>query len=154
MKLEDGEAKLQSLGYEICFSSLFGKKQDWFNEASQICVTVKFKKNLDITEVALNPETSECQRKLRNARKLWENYHDGQAPVNDAKIDEERKKLADAGFKVSYWVNDVSPSRAAEYWVNESAKKVKSIVWDVQGNKWAMTHDSDYSMGKNPAPNK
>jgi hypothetical protein len=65
-----------------------------------------------------------------------------------------RKKLADAGFKVSYWVNDVSPGRAAEYWVNETTKKVKSIVWDIQGSKWAMTNDSDYSMGKNPAPAK
>jgi hypothetical protein len=104
--------------------------------------------------VSLNPETSECLTKLENARKIWENYHDGQAPVSDAKIDEERKKLADGGFKVSYWVNDVSPGRSAEYWVNESAKKVKSIVWETLGNKWAMTHDSDYSMGKNPAPTK
>jgi hypothetical protein len=154
MKLETGQAKLGGLGYEVCFSSLFGKKQDWFNEKAQICVTVKFNKKEEITEVSINPETSECQKKLENARKIWENYHDGQAPVSDAKIDEERKKLADAGFKVSYWVNDVSPGRSAEYWVNESAKKVKSIVWDIQGSKWAMTHDSDYSMGKNPASGK
>ena len=154
MKLEDGQGKLGELGYEICFSSLFGKKQDWFNEDAQICVTVKFKKNQEITEVSLNPETAECQKKLENARKIWENYHDGQAPVSDAKIDEERKKLADAGFEVSYWVNDVSPGRTAEYWVNESTKKVKSIVWETESSKWAMTNDSDYSMGKNPAPKK
>ena len=154
MKLEDGESKLQELGYEICFSSLFGKKQDWFNETKQICVTIKFKKNLEITEVSLNPEVSECQKKLENARKLWENYHDGQAPVSDQKIDEERKKLADLGFKASYWVNDVSPGRSAEYWVNESTKKVKLIVWETQSNKWTMTNDSDYSMAKNPAPKK
>jgi predicted Rdx family selenoprotein len=154
MKLENGQAKLQEMGYEICFSSLFGKKQDWINEDAQICVTIKFSKSEEITDVSINPETSECLTKLENARKIWENYHDGQAPVSDAKIDEERKKLTDTGFKVSYWVNDVSPGRAAEYWVNESTQKVKSIVWDIQGSKWAMTHDSDYSMGKNPAPAK
>ena len=154
MKLEAGQAKIQELGYELCFSSLFGKKQDWVSEKAQICVTVKFNKKEEITEVALNPETSECLTKLENARKIWENYHDGQAPVSDAKIDSERKKLADAGFKVSYWVNDVSPGRSAEYWVNESTKKVKLIVWETAGNKWIMTNDSDYSMGKNPAPKK
>jgi len=44
MKLDEGQAKLKSLGYEICSSSLFRKKQDWFNEKDKICVTVKFEK--------------------------------------------------------------------------------------------------------------
>jgi hypothetical protein len=154
MKLEAGQAKLGELGYEICYSSMFGKKQDWVNEKAQLCVTVKFNKKEEITDVSLNPETAECLKKLKNEQKMWENYHDGQAAVNDAKVNEERKKLADAGFVVSYWVNDVSPGRSAEYWVNESAKKVKSIVWETASGKWAMTNDSDYSMGKNPAPKK
>ncbi len=154
MKLEAGEAKLQQMGYEICFSSLFGKKQDWVNEKAQLCVTIKFNKKEEITEVSLNPETAECLKKLENARKIWENYHDGQSTGGDAKVTGERKKLADAGFTVSYWVNDVSPGRSAEYWVNESAKKVKSIVWETASGKWAITNDSDYSMGKNPAPKK
>ena len=154
MKLEDGEEKLEKLGYEICFSSLFGKKQDWVNEKSQTCVTLKFNKKQEITEVSLNPETSECLKKLEKARKIWENYHDGQAPVSNSKIDEERKNLADKGFKVSYWINDVSPGRSAEYWVNDSTKKVKLIVWESADNKWVMTNDSTYEMGKNPAPKK
>ena len=154
MKLEDGEEKLEKLGYEICFSSLFGKKQDWVNEKSQTCVTLKFNKKQEITEVSLNPQTSECLKKLENARKIWENYHDGQAPVSNSKIDEERKNLADKGFKVSYWINDVSPGRSAEYWVNDSTKKVKLIVWESADNKWVMTNDSSYEMGKNPAPKK
>jgi hypothetical protein len=153
MKLEDGQAKLQELGYELCFSSLFGKKQDWFSEANEVCVTVSFKKNKDIAEVVINPETSECQKNLENARKVWENYHDGQAPAKSDKIDEERKKLADQGYQVSYWINDVSPGRSAEYWVNESEKKAKFIVWETQGNVWVMTNDTDYSMGHNPSPN-
>jgi hypothetical protein len=70
MKLEAGQAKLGGLGYEICYSSLFGKKQDWFNEKAQICVTVKFNKKEEITEVSINPETSECQKKLENARQI------------------------------------------------------------------------------------
>ena len=154
MKLEDGQAKLEKLGYEICFSSLFGKKQDWVNEKSQTCVTLKFNKKQEITEVSLNPQTSECLKKLENARKIWENYHDGQAPVSNSKIDEERKNLTDKGFKVSYWINDVSPGRSAEYWVNDSTKKVKLIVWESADNKWVMTNDSSYEMGKNPAPKK
>jgi hypothetical protein len=155
MKMDDAQGKLEGLGYEICSVSPMKRTEDWINESAKICVTIKFdKKTKAITEVTLNPNTSECQKKLENERKMWENYHDGQALVSDAKIDEERKKLADAGFKASYWVNDVAPGRSAEYWVNESAKKVKSIVWETQGNKWVMTHDSDYSMGKNPAPKK
>jgi len=154
MKLEAGQAKLGELGYEICYSSMFGKKQDWVNEKAQLCVTIKFNKKEEITDVSLNPETADCLKKLQNERKLWDNYHDGQASVTDAKVNEERKKLADAGFVVSYWVNDVSPGRSAEYWVNESAKKVKYVVWETATGKWAMTNDSDFSRGKNPAPKK
>ncbi len=154
MSLEEGQEKLASLGYDLCFSSLFGKKQDWFNVSTKNCVTVKFDKKKVITEVVINPETSECQKGLDAARKVWENYHDGQAPVNSQKIDVERKKLVDQGYKVSYWVTDVSPGRSAEYWVNETTQKTMFIVWETQGNKWVMTNKTDYEMGKNPAPSK
>jgi hypothetical protein len=152
MNLDEGQTKLESLGYEICSSSLFGKKQDWFNESTKYCVTVKFDKKNNITEVIENPATSECQKGLEASRKVWEKYHDGQAPVSTAKIDEERKKLADKGFKVSYWINEVSPGRDSEYWVNETAKKTMFIVWEIQGNVWVMTESADYEMGQNPAP--
>jgi hypothetical protein len=154
MNLEEGQSKLKGLGYEICASSLLGKKQDWFNETSQNCVTVKFDKKKIITEVLPNPETSECQKGLDASRKVWEKYHDGQAPVNTAKLDEERKKLSDQGFKVSYWINDVSPGRNSEYWINETTQKTMFIVWEIQGNKWVMTEKTDYKMGTNPAPAK
>ncbi|MDZ7645690.1 MAG: hypothetical protein U5K54_00130 [Cytophagales bacterium] len=154
MSLEEGQEKLASLGYELCSSSLFGKKQDWINETTQNCVTVKFDKKQVISEVVINPETSECQKRLDAARKVWENYHDGQAPVNSKIIDDERSKLADQGFKVSYWTYDVSPGRSAEYWVNEKTHEAMFIVWEIQGNKWVMTKKTDYSMGKNPAPSK
>jgi hypothetical protein len=154
MSLEEGQEKLASLGYELCSSSLFGKKQDWFNESTQNCVTVKFDKKQVITEVVINPETSECQKGLDASRKVWENYHDGQAPVNSQKIDDERSKLTNQGFKVSYWINDVSPGRCAEYWVNEEKQEAMFIVWEIQGNKWVMTEKTDYEMGKNPAPSK
>ncbi len=152
MKLDDGQTKLKSLGYEICSSSFFGNKQDWFNESTKNCVTVKFEgESNEITEVLLNPETSECQKGLEASRKVWENYHDGQAPVSTAKIDEERKKLADQGFKASYWINEVSPGRDSEYWVNETAQKTMFIVWEIQGNQWVMTKSTEYEMGHNPA---
>jgi hypothetical protein len=154
MKLEAGQDKLASLGYEICSSSMFGKKQDWYNESTKNCVTVKFDKKKEITEVLLNPATSECQKGLEASRKVWEKYHDGQAPVSTAKIDEERKKLGDEGFKVSYWINEVSPGRNSEYWVNDTTQKAMFIVWEIQGNKWVMTESTDYEMGHNPAPKK
>jgi hypothetical protein len=153
MKLAEGQEKLKSLGYEICHSSFVGKKQDWFNESTQNCVTVEFnKRSKEITKVSLNPETSECQKGLDASRKVWEKYHDGQAPVGAAKLDEERKKLAEKGFKVSYWIDEISPGRSSEYWVNETTQKTMYIVWETQGNKWVMTEKTDYKMGTNPAP--
>jgi hypothetical protein len=152
LQLEEGQAKLTSLGYEICGSSFFGKRQDWFNESTENCVTVRFNKRKEITEVLVNPETSECQRKLDASRKIWENYHDGQAPISNPKVDEERKKLADQGFRASYWINDVSPGRSSEYWVNETTQKTMFIVWEIQDKKWVKTEKTDYSYGKNPAP--
>ena len=154
MNLEEGQAKLASLGYGICASSLFSKKQDWFNESTQNCVTLKFDKKKVITEVLPNPETSECQKGLDASRKVWEKYHDGQAPVSTAKLDEERKKLSDQGFKASYWIDDVSPGRSSEYWVKEKTQKTMYIVWEIQGVKWVMTEKTDYKMGINPAPKK
>lgn len=154
MNLEEGQEKLTSLGYEVCSSSLFGKNQDWFNESTQNCVTVKFNKKKMITEVLPNPETSECQKGLDASRAVWEKYHDGQAPVSTSKLDEERQKLADKGFKVSYWIDEISPGRSSEYWVNENTQKTMYIVWEIQGNKWVMTEKTDYKMGKNPAPSK
>lgn len=155
LDMDHAQEKLESMGYEICGVKPFGHSEDWINQSAKTCITIKFdKKTEKITEVSSNPGYSNCLKGLENVRKLWENYHDGQAPAGDAKVNEERKKLESEGFKVSYWVNDVSPGRTAEYWVNESSKKVKSIVWDTQGGKWAMTNDSDYSFGKNPSPIK
>ncbi|MBN3584127.1 hypothetical protein JYB64_17145 [Algoriphagus aestuarii] len=153
MKLEDGEDKLQNLGYSICGSSFLAKKQDWYNPKENICITLKFDKKTEvITEVDINPATSECQRKLEESNKVWEKYHDGQAPASSPKLDEERKKLADKGFKASFWADQLSPGRSIEYWINESEKKAMYIVWEVPSNKWAKTDKADYESGINPAP--
>jgi hypothetical protein len=154
MKLEEGQNKLTSLGYEICASSLFGKKQDWFNESTKNCVTIKFDKKEVITEVLQNSEIDKCQKGLDASRKVWEKYHDGMAPVSSAKIDEERKKLTNQGFNASYWIDEISPGRSSEYWINETAQKTMFIVWEIQGTKWVMTESSDYEMGHNPSPKK
>ncbi|ANW95905.1 hypothetical protein AXE80_06265 [Wenyingzhuangia fucanilytica] len=151
MDLEKGQEKLSDLGYEICGSSLFGKKQDWYNESTKNCITIKFDKKKVITEVLPNSEVTKCQKAIEASHKIWEKYHDGQAPVDAAKINEERKKLSDKGFKVSYWVDQISPGNSSEYWVNEDTKKVMLIVWKVDGNKWLMTNKTDYEYGKNPA---
>jgi len=155
MDMDQAQGKLEALGYEICGVKPFGHSEDWINQSAKTCITIKFdKKTEKITEVSPNSDYSACLKGLENVRKIWENYHDGQAPVSETKIDAERKKLADAGFKASYWVNDVSPGRTAEYWVNEAGKKVKLIVWETQSNKWVMTNESTYSMAKNPSPLK
>jgi hypothetical protein len=137
-------------------SNIFSKKQDWYNESAKICVTIKLDNNNgnEITEVTLNPKVSECQKGLEASRKVWEKYHNGSAPMHAAKIDEERNKLADKGFKASYWISEVSPGRNSEYWVNESTKKCMFIVWEIQGNVWVKTDSSDYEMGHNPSPSK
>jgi len=155
MSLEEGQDKLQSLGYEICHSSFLAQNQDWYNELEKICVTIKFnKKSKEITGVSLNPETSKCQQGLEASRKVWEKYHDGQAPVSTDKINEERKKLTDQGFRVSYWVDQISPGNSSEYWVNDQTQKTMLIVWKVDGNEWLMTNKTEYKSGKNPAPTK
>jgi len=156
MKLEDGQNKLTSLGYEVCSSSLFGRKQGWYDEKNKICISLKFDKSKDkkITEVVLDPNVTECQKALEASRAVWLKYHDGQAPVNTAKINEERKKLTEKGFVVSYWIDEISPGRSSEYWVNETTKKVMFIVWETQTNNWVMTNSSEYKMGQNPAPKK
>jgi hypothetical protein len=155
MKLEAGQNKLAALGYEICASSFVGKKQDWYNEKTKHCVTVRFDKKEVVTEVTTNPDVSKCQQGLEASRKVWENYHDGQSPVNDAKINEERKKLSDQGFRVNYWVNDVSPGRSVEYWISDEKQTAMQIVWEIQGPKWVMTNKVDYSSHRqNPAPKR
>jgi hypothetical protein len=155
MKLEDAEALLEKRGFEIAASSVLKKEQLWYNEKENNCLSIAFDKKEEHFITVVKPgDTGKCKSGVEASRKVWENYHDGQAPSGDAKVNEERKKLSDAGFKASYWINNVSPGRTAEYWVNETSKKVKSIVWDTQGGKWAMTNDTEYSLAKNPAPKK
>jgi hypothetical protein len=154
LQMDQAQEKLEALGYEICGVKPMKKTEDWINQSTKSCITLKFDKNNQITQVSSNPAYSECLKGIDKINKMWANYHDGQAPAGDARVNEEREKLKSEGFKVSYWVNDVSPGRSAEYWVKESSKKLKSIVWETQSNKWVMTHDSDYAMAKNPSPVK
>ena len=155
MDIEKGLETLTNLGYEICGVKPMKKTEDWVNTTTKSCITFKFdKKKNTITEVAANPDYSACLQGLEESHKIWEKYSDGQSPNGDSKVNEERKKLTDAGFKASYWIKDSSPGRSSEYWVNESTKKVKLIVWDTESGKWDMTNDSVYSMAKNPSPIK
>lgn len=155
LKLDDAQKILAEKGYEIASSSMFKKQQLWWNESKQVCISIAFSKGADHKVESVNlGDVEKCKSGAEASRKVWENYHDGQAPVSNAKIDEERNKLASQGFVVSYWINEVSPGRDAEYWVNETTIKAMFIVWEIQGNKWVMTEKTDYSMGQNPSPNK
>lgn len=151
--LDTAQSKLQNSGYEIAHSSLFGHEQLWWNESQNQCIKIKFsKKENHYIESVEQGETDKCIEGVEQARKVWEKYHDGQAPVNTSKINEERKKLTDQGFVVSYWIDEISPGRSSEYWVNETSQKAKFIVWEIQGDVWVMTNNTDYNMGHNPAP--
>jgi len=135
MQMDQAQEKLEAQGYEICGVKPMKKTEDWINQSTKSCITLKFdKKTNQITQIVSNPGYSDCLKGLDAVQKMWANYHDGKAPAGDAKVNEERNKLEREGFKASYWVNDVSPGRSAEYWVNESNKKVKLIVWETQSN--------------------
>jgi hypothetical protein len=103
-------------------------------------------------EVTKNPEVVECAKGLEASRKLWENYHDGQAPVNSASIDTERDKLRKQGFSVSYWINEVSPGKTMEIWKNDSNKSGKAIFWVSSSLSDVQVIDKDYAGTTNPAP--
>lgn len=151
--LDTAQFKLKNSGFEIAHSSLFGHEQLWWNESQKQCIKINFsKKKSHNVESVEQGETEKCIEGVEQARKVWEKYHEGQAPVNTPKINEERKKLADKGFVVSYWIDEISPGRSSEYWVNETTQKAMFIVWEIQGDIWVMTNSTDYNMGKNPAP--
>jgi hypothetical protein len=126
MNIDQAQEKLEALGYEICGVKSMKKTEDWINQSTKSCITLKFDKKINhITQVSSNPTYSDCLKGLDDVRKIWANCHDGQAPAGDARVNEERRKLEREGFKASYWVNDVSPGRTAEYWVNDASKKLK-----------------------------
>ena len=102
--LKEGQARLQQNGYEIADSSYFSSKQLWWNENKKVCIKIKFDKEGDkkITSVTSGDE-QKCIKGAAASRKVWDSYHDGQAPASTAALNKERSKLSDAGYKPSYW---------------------------------------------------
>jgi len=152
-KLEDAQKELESKGWEIAFSSLFGKKEYWWNESQKVCINMSFKNGHDhpIKEVTRIPN-EECQKGVEAARKVWEKYHDGQSPDESPAINKEREKLLKQGYKVSYWIRDIAPGRSSEYWFNESTQKCMLIAWNTAGKDGVDTIKCEAKYGKNPAP--
>ena len=64
------QAKRESLGWEIVYSSNAKKVQYWWNDATKICVSLKIKsKKIDGLSTI---ENKECESRLAAARKVWE----------------------------------------------------------------------------------
>lgn len=151
--LEDGQKMLQDNGYEIADSSLFSAKQLWWNEASKSCVEIKFDKKGDkrITSAAPGNE-KKCIDGAAASRKVWNTYHDGQAPAKAAALDAERSKLASAGYVASYWIDDAAPGRDSEIWSNESSNQCMRITWNASDQQNIKTMECKPEQSKNPAP--
>lgn len=153
--LAKAQEKLQSMNYEIAASSLFKKNQLWYNESDNVCVQIFFDKKGDKLVESIKPgEEAECKKGVEAARKVWENYHDGQADASSEAIEQERTKLKKEGYIVSYWVNDVSPGKTMEVWINESKQLGKSISWDNASKSDVKVTDRDYKYARNPSPLK
>lgn len=151
--LEEGEIKLEELGYEIAHSSLFGKSQLWYNEEKNVCIELHFKKKNNHAIESIEPgDLQKCKEGVIASREVWEKYHDGPAPAKGAKIEAAREKLKGKGFKVSYWIDEIAPGRISEYWWNEATQKCKFIVWDKGTESNLSTSGCEAKYGKNPAP--
>jgi len=153
--LETAQNELQSQGFEIASSSLFKKNQLWYKESEKVCVRIGFSKKGNKPVKTVEPgDEQECIKGVAAARKVWENYHDGQCDVSSGPIEEEREKLRKGGYQASYWIHDVSPGKTMEVWINESKQVSKSIVWDDASKKEIKVMDRDYKYAKNPSPLK
>lgn len=151
--LESAQEKLQGMNYEIAASSLFKKNQLWYNESENMCIQVFFNKRGEklVKSISYGDEDA-CKNGVAKARKVWENYHDGQATVSSESIDRERKKLQEQGYTASYWINEVSPGKTMEVWINESEQLSKSISWDNSTKSDIKVLDRDFKYAKNPSP--
>jgi len=143
------------LNYEIAASSLFKKNQLWYNESENVCIQITFnKKGEKLVESINSGDEDACKKGVEKARKVWENYHDGQATVSSEAIDRERDKLKTQGYTASYWIHDVSPGKTMEVWIKESEKLSKSISWDDATKSEIKVMDRDFKYAKNPSPLK
>lgn len=155
LSLDDAATKLESYGYEIAYSSVFSKKQYWWNESKKVCVNVAFHKGKDhLVETVTMLADKECTSGIEAAHKMWDRYHDGQAPMNSSAVTKQREKLISQGFKVSYWIQDASPGHSMEYWYNERSNKCKYIGWNTSGGDGVFTGNGSPEQAKNPAPVK
>ena len=153
LSLDDAENSLEKNGYEIAFSSIFGKKQYWWSDSKKTCVNVAFHKGKKhIIESVTLLDESECLPGIEASHKIWEKYHDGQAPMNSSEVTKQREKLTTKGYKASYWIHEISLGHDIEYWYNEKTNKCKYIVWNTSGGDGVYTGNGTPEQAKNPAP--
>lgn len=153
LPLLSAHKELLNNGYEIAHSSLFNKKQLWYNESKGDCISFTFANEGENLVESISPgKEKKCIRGVRAARKVWANYRDGGAPDSFSALDRERETLTQQGFKVTYWINDVSPGKTAEVWFNEAEQSCKMVSWEIKSKSNIKIQDRDPRLGTNPAP--
>lgn len=153
LPLEKAHVYLLENGFEIAHSSLFSKKQLWYNEDLNECISFKFNSDNDNkVESVSSGKERKCIRGVRAARRVWANYIDGGADAHSTYIDREREILQQNGYIVSYWVRDVSPGKTMEVWYNREEQLCMSISWDKSSKSNVKVLDRDPRLGENPAP--
>jgi predicted RNA binding protein YcfA (HicA-like mRNA interferase family) len=150
MKAEEGQKKLESLGFEIVYAK--GSKQYWWNEKDGTCLDLRIKGKK--IEKLVTIDDGECESRVAAARKVWEAYADGQANVHGPELDQERARFAADGYQASFWVKNISADKAnsIEYWFNESANKCAYIVFRTSDGKFLSKDSCEAGRCKNPAP--
>jgi len=154
LNLEDAQKVLGEKGYEIAGSNFFKKTQLWWNETDKVCISLSYNKGKEHkVESVKQGEAASCKSGVEAARKVWEKYHDGPAPVNSPGIEKERQKLSAKGYVVSYWIEDIAPGRSTEYWKSES-NECMHIVWNTLDKSDVSVSDCEAKYSVNPAPKK
>jgi hypothetical protein len=152
MQTEDGQKRLQSMGYEIVYAK--SKTQYWWNEKAKACldVTIKGGKIESVRPI----DDGQCASRAEAARKVWEAYADGQADVHGKELDQERSRAAADGYKASYWVKNISADKAnsIEYWYNEKTDKCMFLVFRTADGKLFNKSSCESARCKNPAPKR
>ena len=128
--LEEGQKNLQNKGYEVVYSSSFGKRQYWWNEPSKTCLSLGFRGEM-IKELS-TIHMDECQSRLEAARAIRDVYRTGLSEISSPSLEAQRNTLSSQGYVPSYWIRETAPGRSREYWhKKEGESKCFSIMSNI-----------------------
>lgn len=124
--LNEGEKSLQNHGYEVVYSSSYGRRQYWWNDRSKSCLALGFKgetiKELNTIHI------DECQTQLEASKALKDVYKGGLSEIHSPALEKQRNTLTEQGYKPVYWIRETAPGKSREYWLKEEEGKCFSIM--------------------------